>query len=195
MILLIIVIQMYFINAKLPVFRVCGDIRRENDSLRRHCRSASDLQQGCSRSKHSGNPALNRAPMAMIKEGPGFPDPFSGGAGSPYAYLTSEVQWPQRAALMEMVERQMEHSLVVGAAAACRRWKRFARRTTRKMTKDTIRKSITVLMTRPYLMMGALTAASDPPAPAQPGTRHAGPGLRGHDEPRDTPVTARLGQA
>jgi hypothetical protein len=111
-IFLIIVIQMYFINAKLPAYRVCGEHPVRKSSLTRHCRGACDLKQGRSRSKHSGCRQAGTEPPCDGN------DRGKRGAGSSYAYLISEVQWPQRVALRGMVERQKGHSLVVGAAGA-----------------------------------------------------------------------------
>ncbi len=68
-----------------------------------------------------------------------------------YAALSSEVQCGQRVALMGMLKRQYEHSLVEGAAGAGFGWRCILLicRTSKKIANATIRKSITVLRNSP----------------------------------------------
>lgn len=113
----------YFINANIAIILFAGNAHRENTRLTRQSRSACNLQQGYSRSKHAGIPAPGSASTAIIHEGHGLPF-LSGMAVRPsYAAFISDVQWPQRVALRGMVERQKGHSLVVGAAGAAASWR------------------------------------------------------------------------
>jgi len=65
---------------------------------------------------------------------------------------SSEVQYGQRVALIGMLDRQYGHSLVVGAGGGASSFPwlmRLTRRTTKKITRDTIRKSRTLLIKIP----------------------------------------------
>ena len=69
----------------------------------------------------------------------------------PADYLSSDVQFGQRNALIEIVEKQNGHSFVVGAAgvAGLAGASLFAARIIMKMTKATIKKLITLLRNKP----------------------------------------------
>jgi PPM family protein phosphatase len=83
------------------------------------------------------------------------------GASRDPNYLSSDVQCPQRVALIGMLIWQYGQSFVVGAAATTGFFSRFIALMTTKMAKATIRKSITVLMNTPYLIA---TAGESPDA-------------------------------
>jgi hypothetical protein len=61
------------------------------------------------------------------------------------------VQWGQRVALIEIVDRQYGHSFVVGSAGSSSSFRssRLIWRTIKKIAKATMTKSITVLMNNP----------------------------------------------
>jgi hypothetical protein len=65
------------------------------------------------------------------------------------AGFNSEVQCGHRVALIEMVDRQNAHSRGAGAGSSCLRFILLICLITRKITKPTIRKSITVPRNNP----------------------------------------------
>ena len=68
-----------------------------------------------------------------------------------YEAAKSDVQWPQRVALIGTGVQQYGQSLVVGAATSFF-FSRLICLITRKIAKATMRKSSTVLMNAPYLI-------------------------------------------
>lgn len=79
-----------------------------------------------------------------------FHQPFAGGGAKPVPPQPdrSEVQWPHLMAARGMADRQKGHSLVVGAALGAAR-SRLTTLTRKNTARETMRKSMTVLMNTP----------------------------------------------